>query len=167
MYLDPAAREFFVDYDRMAADAAAMLRLEAGRNPHDKALITLVGELSTQSELFRQHWASHNVRFHVNGVKRFHHPVAGDLSLNFERLDLAADNAFRARHNAEASRHKAMAAGRAAAASLRRSADRSASRRHTSGSPRTAFARTNTASMRQSIADSRRRTTEWLSGCGN
>ena len=60
IYLDPAAREFFVDYDRMATDAAAMLRLEAGRNPHDKTLITLVGELSTQSELFRQHWASHN-----------------------------------------------------------------------------------------------------------
>ena len=57
IYLDPAAREFFIDYDRMATDAAAMLRLEAGRNPHDKALITLVGELSTQSELFRQHWA--------------------------------------------------------------------------------------------------------------
>ena len=54
IYLDPAAREFFVDYDRIATDAAAMLRLEAGRNPHDKALITLVGELSTQSELFRQ-----------------------------------------------------------------------------------------------------------------
>ena len=70
IYLDPAAREFFVDYDRIATDAAAMLRLEAGRNPHDKALITLVGELSTQSELFRQHWASHNVKFHRSGRKR-------------------------------------------------------------------------------------------------
>ena len=53
IYLDPAAREFFIDFDRMATDAAAMLRLEAGRNPYDKDLITLVGELSTQSELFR------------------------------------------------------------------------------------------------------------------
>src|SRR6185312_16734089 len=70
IYLDPAAREFFVDYDRIATDAAAMLRLEAGRNPHDKALITLVGELSTQSELFHQHWASHNVKFHRSGRKR-------------------------------------------------------------------------------------------------
>jgi transcriptional regulator with XRE-family HTH domain len=48
LYLDPAAREFFTDYDRMAQDAAAMLRLEAGRTPHDKDLIALVGELSTQ-----------------------------------------------------------------------------------------------------------------------
>jgi hypothetical protein len=84
----PSAREFFVDYDRMATDAAAMLRLEAGRNPHDKALITLVGELSTQSELFRQHWASHNVKFHRSGRKRLRHPAVGQLDLNFEAMEL-------------------------------------------------------------------------------
>jgi transcriptional regulator with XRE-family HTH domain len=53
IYLDPAAREFFIDYDRIATDAAAMLRLEAGRNPHDKDLITLVGELSTRCGTIR------------------------------------------------------------------------------------------------------------------
>ncbi len=84
LYLDPAAREFFIDFDRMAMDAAAMLRLEAGRHPHDKDLITLVGELSTQSELFRQHWASQNVKFHRSGRKRLRHPVVGELDLNFE-----------------------------------------------------------------------------------
>jgi transcriptional regulator with XRE-family HTH domain len=91
IYLDPAAREFFVDYDRMATDAAAMLRLEAGRNPHDKALITLVGELSTQSELFRQHWASHNVKFHRSGRKRLRHPAVGELDLNFEAMELPSE----------------------------------------------------------------------------
>ena len=71
VYLQPdEAREFFVDYDRIANDAAAMLRLEAGRNPHDKALIVLVGELSTRSELFRQCWASHDVQFHRTGLAR-------------------------------------------------------------------------------------------------
>jgi hypothetical protein len=91
LYLDPSAREFFVDYDRMAMDAAAMLRLEAGRNPHDKDLITLVGELSTQSESFRQHWASQNVKFHRSGRKRLRHPAVGELDLNFEALQLPAD----------------------------------------------------------------------------
>jgi hypothetical protein len=62
VHLDPAAPEFFVDYHRIANDAAAMLRLEAGRNPHDKALIELVGELSTRSELFRRRWAQHDVQ---------------------------------------------------------------------------------------------------------
>ena len=62
VYLDPAAEDFFVDYDQIARDAAAMLRLEAGRNPHDEELVALVGELSTRSELFRQRWASQDVR---------------------------------------------------------------------------------------------------------
>ncbi|SDU73841.1 helix-turn-helix transcriptional regulator [Jiangella alkaliphila] len=90
IYLDPAAEEFFVDYDRIADDAAAMLRLEAGRNPHDHALIELVGELSTQSERFRQRWASHDVKFHRSERKRLRHPVVGQLDLDFESLELAS-----------------------------------------------------------------------------
>lgn len=95
MYLDPAARDFFVDYDRMAEDAAAMLRLEAGRNPHDTELHALVGELSTRSELFRRHWASNNVKFHRSGRKRLHHPAVGELDLNFEGMELPSDPELR------------------------------------------------------------------------
>ena len=92
VYLEPdAARRFFVDYDRIAKDAAAMLRLEAGRNPHDRALIELVGELSTQSELFRREWASHDVKFHRSGHKRLRHPVAGQLDLDFEAMELSSE----------------------------------------------------------------------------
>ncbi|MFC5823513.1 transcriptional regulator [Nonomuraea insulae] len=91
LYLDPAAREFFVDWDRIANDAAAMLRLEAGRNPHDEALIELVGELSTQSEIFRQRWASHDVQFHRSGQKRLRHPVVGQLDLAFESMELPSE----------------------------------------------------------------------------
>jgi hypothetical protein len=67
-----------------------MLRLEAGRNPHDKALIELVGRLSTSSELFRQRWASHDVQFHRSGRKRLRHPVVGQLDLDFESMELAS-----------------------------------------------------------------------------
>ncbi|MFC9840523.1 helix-turn-helix transcriptional regulator [Rhodococcus sp. NPDC127530] len=92
VYLHPqAAEEFFVDYDTIARDAAAMLRLEAGRNPHDKALIALVGELSTRSELFRQRWASQDVRFHRSGRKRLRHPAVGQLDLDFEALELPSE----------------------------------------------------------------------------
>ena len=90
-YLNPAARDFWRDYDQIANDAAAMLRLEAGRNPHDPDLITLVGELSTQSELFRERWASRDVMHHRSGVKRLHHPVVGDLDLNFESMELPSE----------------------------------------------------------------------------
>jgi transcriptional regulator with XRE-family HTH domain len=96
VYLHPeAAEEFFVDYDRIADDGAATLRLEAGRNPHDKALIELVGELSTQSELFRRRWATHDVKFHRSGHKRLHHPVVGRLDLDFESMELASEPGHR------------------------------------------------------------------------
>jgi transcriptional regulator with XRE-family HTH domain len=92
VYLHPdEARELFVDYDQIARDAAAMLRLEAGRNPHDKALIELVGELSTRSELFRQRWASQDVRYHRSGRKRLRHPVVGQLDLDFEAMELPSE----------------------------------------------------------------------------
>jgi len=91
VYLDPAAHDFFVDWDRVANDAAAMLRLEAGRNPHDRKLIELVGELSTQSEVFRKRWASHDVQFHRSGHKRLRHPVVGQLDLNFESMELPSE----------------------------------------------------------------------------
>jgi transcriptional regulator with XRE-family HTH domain len=91
IYLNRAAREFWRDYGQIAHDAAAMLRLEAGRNPHDPGLISLVGELSTQSELFRQQWASRDVKNHRSGTKRIRHPVVGDLDLNFEAMELSSE----------------------------------------------------------------------------
>lgn len=92
VFLDPRAQRFFLDWERAADDTVAMLRAEAGRDPHDRALSDLVGELSTRSEDFRVRWAAHNVRAHQTGAKRFHHPVVGDLSLTFEMLELTADS---------------------------------------------------------------------------
>ena len=68
-----------------------MLRLEAVRNPHDKALIELVGELSTRSDLFRKRWASQDVLFHRSGRKRLRHPVVGQLDLDFESMELPSE----------------------------------------------------------------------------
>ncbi len=95
LFLDPAAREFYPDWERQAQDVVAMLRTEIGQNPYDKALSNLIGELSTRSDHFRTWWAAHNVRFHRTGVKRLHHPVVGDLTLTYEALDLAADTGLR------------------------------------------------------------------------
>ncbi|MEV0218900.1 helix-turn-helix transcriptional regulator [Streptomyces sp. NPDC050704] len=80
-FLDPAARRFYPDWDLIADMTVDVLRTEAGRNPHDKDLHDLVGELSTRSDAFRTRWGSHNVRRHGTGVKRFHHPVVGELTL--------------------------------------------------------------------------------------
>jgi transcriptional regulator with XRE-family HTH domain len=91
IFLDPRATDFDVDWEQVATDAVAILRSEAGRDPYDRGLSDLVGELSTRSETFRTRWAAHNVRFHDTGVKRFHHPVVGELELTFETMPLAAD----------------------------------------------------------------------------
>jgi transcriptional regulator with XRE-family HTH domain len=94
-FLDPAAQEFFVDWEKVAKDVVAALRSQAGRNPYDRALSDLVGELSTRSEAFRTWWAAHNVRYHQTGAKRLHHPVVGDLELSYEVMELAADTGLR------------------------------------------------------------------------
>jgi len=91
MFLDPAAPEYYLDWEPMAGDTVAILRAEAGRDPHDKALQDLVGELSTRSEAFRSRWATHNVRFHRTGVKHLQHPVVGELTLDYEAMELPAD----------------------------------------------------------------------------
>lgn len=91
-FIDPTAREFFVDWDDVANSSVSLLRLEAGRSPGDRNLSDLVGELATRSEEFRTRWGTHNVRLHDHGDKHFHHPAVGDLSLAFEELPLPADS---------------------------------------------------------------------------
>jgi transcriptional regulator with XRE-family HTH domain len=91
VFLDPHATEFFRDWNKIANDTVAMLRTEAGRDPYDRDLSDLIGELSTRSDEFRRRWAAHHVRIHTAGVKLIHHPVVGDLDLPFESFPLAVD----------------------------------------------------------------------------
>ncbi|MFE1665820.1 helix-turn-helix transcriptional regulator [Microbacterium sp. P02] len=90
-FLDPASREFYPDWDLFAEMCVAIMRAEAGRDPHDKALQDLVGELSTRSDVFRTLWAAHNVRTHGSGTKRFQHPVVGEVILAYEELSITAE----------------------------------------------------------------------------
>jgi len=87
-FLDPAAQDFMPDWERMADDAVAALRLLAARTPHDRELTDLIGELVVRSEPFNKRWTAHNVRAHQGGIKRFHHPTVGALELRFEALEV-------------------------------------------------------------------------------
>jgi hypothetical protein len=89
-FLDPRAGEYYPDYDGALSIAVALLRTEAGRNPHDKDLTDLIGELATQSEAFRVRWRAHDVRSHRGGVKTFNHPVVGHLELAYDSMQLVA-----------------------------------------------------------------------------
>lgn len=91
VFLDDRSAGFYADWDHVARDVVAILRAEAGRDPYDRDLSDLVGELSTRSELFRTLWAAHDVRTHDTGTKGFHHPLVGELTLSFESMELVAD----------------------------------------------------------------------------
>ncbi|WP_121162520.1 helix-turn-helix transcriptional regulator [Micromonospora pisi] len=95
LFLDPVAHDFHVDWESLAKDTVALLRAEAGRNPCDRGLSDLIGELSTRSDVFRTWWAVHDVRLHRSGVKRLHHPVVGELTLAYESMELTADPGLR------------------------------------------------------------------------
>jgi hypothetical protein len=86
-----AAHDFYRDWDGAADTCVGILRTEAGRDPHDKDLHDLVGELSTRSDDFRRRWSAHNVRYHGAGTKQFHHHEVGDLDLAYESLDMISD----------------------------------------------------------------------------
>ena len=91
IFLNARASEFFADWQNAASDAVAILRAEAGRDPYDRRLSDLIGELSTRSEEFRVRWAAHNVKFHRAGVKELIHPIVGPLTLSYEAFELAGD----------------------------------------------------------------------------
>jgi transcriptional regulator with XRE-family HTH domain len=95
IFLNPKASEFFDGWEGIDNDAVGILRAEAGRDPYDKRLSDLIGELSTRSEEFRVRWAAHNVKFHRTGTKKLHHPIVGDLTLAYEALDLPGDSGQR------------------------------------------------------------------------
>ncbi|MDZ5664062.1 helix-turn-helix transcriptional regulator [Nocardioides sp. S-58] len=90
-FLDPASHDFYPDWEVFAAMCVGIMRTEAGRDPHDRELQVLVGELSTRSETFRRLWADHDVRTHGAGTKRFAHPVVGEVTLAYEELAVTAE----------------------------------------------------------------------------
>ena len=90
-FLDDDSHRFYPDWDTAADTCVAILRTEAGRDPHDKTMHDLIGELSTRSEQFRRRWSAHDVRLHGAGTKHFHHTVVGNLELAYESVDMISD----------------------------------------------------------------------------
>ncbi|MBB5778689.1 helix-turn-helix transcriptional regulator [Nonomuraea jabiensis] len=86
VFLDPDAREFYPDWERVAVNTVAGLRAGAGADPDDPLLIEVVGELSVKSEPFRRLWARHDIRQKTHETKRFRHPLVGELTLHYESL---------------------------------------------------------------------------------
>ncbi|MCX4647054.1 helix-turn-helix transcriptional regulator [Streptomyces sp. NBC_01446] len=90
-FLDERAKAFYPHWEAAADVTVSILRTEAGRDPRDKQLHDLIGELSTCSDEFRTRWGAHNVRRHGSGTKEFHHHEVGDLTLTYEGMELTAE----------------------------------------------------------------------------
>ncbi|MFE2914703.1 helix-turn-helix transcriptional regulator [Kitasatospora indigofera] len=88
IFLSPAARTFYPRWERAADASAANLRTAAGRNPRDKELTDLIGELAARSDAFSSRWSAHAVRLHRTGTKHIHHPDVGDLEFVYEGVEL-------------------------------------------------------------------------------
>ena len=86
VFLDPHARELYAEWEQVAADTVAMLRMDAGKDSEDPGLGRLVGDLSIQCPEFRQLWARHRVHQRSTGTKRYHHPLVGNLTINYQAL---------------------------------------------------------------------------------
>lgn len=91
LFLDPAARGLFADWESAARGAVAALRFYAGRHPYDPGLNPLVDELAALDADFRRWWAGHDVLEHTHGTKRFRHPAVGELALEYESLTFPDD----------------------------------------------------------------------------
>jgi hypothetical protein len=89
LFLDERSRETFPDWDAVADDAVATLQAESARAPQVKAHFELIGELSTLSTSFRAKWATHNVSAHRRGTKRVRHAQVGEMSLQYESLEVS------------------------------------------------------------------------------
>lgn len=91
VFLDPRAARLFPDWERVARDGVGVLRVEVAKNPYDRELSNLIGELSTRSDVFRTMWGAHDVHVFTEGTKRFHHPAVGVMELVHESLALPGD----------------------------------------------------------------------------
>lgn len=91
VFLDPRATRLYPDWERVARDGVGVLRVEVAKNPYDRQLSNLIGELSTRSDAFRRMWGAHDVHVFTEGTKRFHHRAVGEMELVHESLDLPGE----------------------------------------------------------------------------
>jgi transcriptional regulator with XRE-family HTH domain len=95
LFLDPRSQTFYADWEKSARESVSAMRLLAGQDPSDRALMALVGELATRSDQFRVWWGAHTVRTHASGTKVINHPVVGSLTVHYEVLTLPSSPSLR------------------------------------------------------------------------
>jgi hypothetical protein len=91
VFTDPAVRRLYSDWEQTGRLCVALLHMEVARDPHDRRLTELVGELSIQDVDFRRWWTDHQVAIRNRGVKQFDHPDVGEITLDWDTLACVGD----------------------------------------------------------------------------
>jgi hypothetical protein len=91
VFLDPGVRKLYDDWPTIARSVVAILHVDAGRHPDDPLLAELIGDLSQRDDDFRRWWTDHDVLNNTHGTRLYHHPVVGNLTLNYEIFSPAGD----------------------------------------------------------------------------
>ncbi|GHH15038.1 helix-turn-helix transcriptional regulator [Streptomyces lanatus] len=88
IFLDPAARDLYPDWEQAVRALVAGFRTSVGSDVDDPRIVQLVGELSLASDTFRRLWARHDVSALAGGTMRVNHPKVGMLELRREKLPI-------------------------------------------------------------------------------
>lgn len=88
IFLDPDARVFYPDWQRVAEYSVAGFRLLHGRSPSDPRIAEVLRSLTAGSEDFAALWQRHDAREKRPEAKRFHHPEVGDLTLHLNAFEV-------------------------------------------------------------------------------
>lgn len=86
LFLHPAARDLFPDWERQITGCVARLRAVAGTAPDAPDLTGLVGELLLKSPDFAGLWERYEVTGRKPARKTFRHPRVGTLTLTSQPL---------------------------------------------------------------------------------
>ncbi|GAA3507532.1 transcriptional regulator with XRE-family HTH domain [Streptosporangium album] len=83
VFLDPAGRDFYQEWERAAHSCVAELRAAYGHDPESVRLSEVVEELSSASPKFADLWSRHDVKPKTQEGKHLRHPHVGDLYIQF------------------------------------------------------------------------------------
>ncbi|QHC60736.1 helix-turn-helix domain-containing protein [Rathayibacter sp. VKM Ac-2760] len=91
LFTDPRMRALYADWHSVVDLALAQLRMDSARDPDDQRLHALVADLSARDPAFAELWRTHEVATRSTGGKILHHPIVGELALDWAALTVGAD----------------------------------------------------------------------------
>ena len=90
VFVDPAGRQFYQEWERAAHSCVAELRAAYGYDPESERIAEVVKELSVLSEEFADIWGMHEVKSKSQEGKHLRHPQVGDLYIKFAAFTVNA-----------------------------------------------------------------------------